>query len=85
MTWNTDGLSKTERSILHLERQSWPSYGKKMQAAWDLTRLYPTEYHVKLAALVETPAAQRYDPITCRRVRDLAAKRRAARTVGFDA
>lgn len=83
--WDQSGLTKTEKAMLHIEAASYKTYGLKMQDVWFLTGLYPTEYFVKLAALVRTPAAQRWDPITCRRVLDLEEKRRRARTVGFDA
>ena len=85
MVWNTDGLTTVEKNMLWIESQVYKNYGLKMQAVFDLTRLPPVEYFAKLAALVRRPEAQRWDPITCRRVPDLEEKRRRARTVGFDA
>lgn len=85
MTWNQSGLTTVERNMLHIESQPHKNFGRKMELVWDLTRLYPTEYTQKLFALVQRPEAQRFDPITCRRMLDLREKRRRARTVGFDA
>ncbi|GAB2914305.1 DUF3263 domain-containing protein [Streptomyces mayteni] len=74
-----DGLSERDRSILAVERASWPRAGAKERAIRERLGLSPTRYYQVLNALLDDPAALAHDPVTVNRLRARRARQRANR------
>lgn len=78
-------LTTTEQQMLGLEQGYFKYLGAKHEQILAVLKMSPTTYYQRLNELIDTPEAQRWDPLTCRRLQRLRDKRRDARTVGFDA
>ncbi len=77
-------LSEGDRSILAFERQWWKHGGAKERAIRELFDLTPTQYYRLLNALVDRPAARRYDPMLLKRLRRLRSAEQSARRTGSE-
>lgn len=75
-------LSDRDRAILDFERAWWVEPGSKEEAIKARLDLSATRYYELLGDLVESPAAEEYDPLVVRRVRRARSRRRQARTNG---
>lgn len=73
-------LSERERAVLDLERTWWQRPGSKGRVIRERLGCSTSRYYQLLAALLEDPDAEEYDPLTVRRVRRTRARRAAART-----
>ena len=79
------GLSERERAILDFERSWWTESGPKQLAIRTRFHLSATRYYQLLAALVDSPEADAYDPLVVRRLRRIRDRRRRARYEGRSA
>ncbi|MHA6802136.1 DUF3263 domain-containing protein [Salinifilum ghardaiensis] len=77
-------LSERDRSVLAFERQWWKRGGAKERAIRELFDLTPTQYYRLLNALVDHPAARRYDPMLLKRLRRLRSGDQPARRTGSE-
>jgi Protein of unknown function (DUF3263) len=74
-------LAETARRTLELE-SSWWRYGPtKDDAVRSTFDESPTEYHLRLARLLDDPEAAAYAPVLVRRLRRQRARRLAGRSV----
>jgi hypothetical protein len=79
-----DGLDEAQRTILAFESRPWRDPARKADAIRDELGLSPARYYRLLGALVDSPAALRFDPMLVRRLqrqRDARAHSRARRTI----
>jgi hypothetical protein len=74
-------LTVREHMILELEGSWWKYPGAKESAILETVGMRLTRYHQVLGALLERPEAQAAYPMTVRRLRSLAARRREQRTM----
>lgn len=74
-----DDLTDNEVAVLELERSWWKYPGAKEAAVIDRFGWTLTRYYQVLDALIDTPAALAYDPVTVNWLRRLRATRRQAR------
>jgi hypothetical protein len=79
------GLSERDRAILDFERGWWTEPGPKEDAIRARLALSSTRYYQVLAALIESSAAEAYDPLVVRRLRKDRYERRRARIEGRSA
>lgn len=77
-------LTELGQSILAFERQWWKWPGAKERAIRELFDLSPSRYYQLLNALVEQPAARRYDPMLIKRLRRVRADAQPARRLGSE-
>ena len=75
-------LSDRDRAILDFERTWWTLPGPKELAIRERLGLSATRYYKALAELMESPAAEAYDPLVVRRLRVRRDRRRRARYEG---
>ena len=75
-----DGLTRLERRILVFEGRWWKYAGAKETAVRDEFEISSTRYYQVLNALIDTPAAARFDPLVVRRLVRLRDLRRRQRT-----
>ncbi|QUW18911.1 DUF3263 domain-containing protein [Agrococcus sp. Marseille-Q4369] len=66
-------LSDLDRAVLDLAAKPWKGRGWLEREARDRLGLSSIRFYQRLDALVRTREAIEYDPITCRRIRELAA------------
>jgi hypothetical protein len=78
-------LTDRDRAILDFERGWWVQPGSKEDAIRARLDLSATRYYQLLAGLVESAAAEEYDPLVVRRLRRDRALRRRARFAGRSA
>lgn len=64
-------LTAVDRAIIDLERTWWTVPGPKEWAIAERVGLGPIAYYDRLADLIWVPDAERYDPLTVRRLRRL--------------
>lgn len=76
------GLSERERAILDFERSWWKQPGRKEDAIRDRFGLSAGRYRQLLAALIDRPGAEEFDPLVIRRLRRARDLRRRARFEG---
>ena len=67
-------LSSEDLQIIDFERAWWLYPGPKEQTMNDMLGLSPRHYYARLRELVDTVDAERYDPLTVRRLRRLLAE-----------
>lgn len=75
-------LPARDRSILDFERQWWRHAGAKEEAIRSQFALSTARYYQVLNAVIDSPAAVRYDPMLVRRLqraRDARTRARASR------
>lgn len=75
-------LGERERAVLDFERAWWLYPGPKDRAVAEYLEMSATRYYQVLRRLLDEPEAERYDPLTVRRlrrVREQAGRRRAER------
>ncbi|GAB3490567.1 DUF3263 domain-containing protein [Flexivirga sp.] len=80
-------LSERDAAILSFERNWWKLQGAKEQAIRETFNMSSTRYYQVLNAVIDTPAALRYDPMLVKRLQRLRAGRmrqRTARRLGFE-
>ncbi|MBB2892714.1 DUF3263 domain-containing protein [Flexivirga oryzae] len=80
-------LSERDASILAFERNWWKLQGAKEQAIRETFNMSSTRYYQVLNAVIDTPAALKFDPMLVKRLQRLRAGRmrqRTARRLGFD-
>ncbi|MDO5724261.1 MAG: DUF3263 domain-containing protein [Flaviflexus sp.] len=80
-------LSEEDCAILDLEENWRASYASKSDAVRDVFGWTMTRYHIRLAALLDDPAAIYARPVTVgrlRRLRDRRENERGASTRGHD-
>jgi Protein of unknown function (DUF3263) len=75
-------LSETQRSLLDFERAWWQLPASKTSEIRSRFGFSSSSYYRALHALVDTPAAEAYDPLTVRRVRRRRAQSRRERIEG---
>lgn len=68
-------LTERELAILAFESRSWPNPGIKEQAIRQEFGLTAARYYQLLNALIDSPAAARYDPLLVSRLRRMRAGR----------
>ena len=68
-TDGSDELSSDDRALLDVEARTYRTVGAKERDIRLLLGLTPVQYHVRLAALLDDPAAIRYAPAVIRRAR----------------
>lgn len=73
-------LTGVDRAILNLERTWWQQPGPKEWIISDQVGLDAAAYYARLAALLWCDEAERYDPLTVRRLRRLVSRSEVART-----
>lgn len=73
-----DPLTVQQHAILGLERQFWRTAGAKDEAIRAMG-LSPTRYYQLVWQLLDTEAALAHDPVTVKRLRQIAEARRGAR------
>jgi len=78
-------LSPRDRAVLDFERSWWLEPGPKEGAIRSRLDLSATRYYRLLAALVDSPEAEAYDPLVVRRLRRVRDRRRRARYEGRSA
>ena len=66
-------LSDLDRAIIDLAAEPWKGRGWLEREARDRLGLSSIRFYQRLDALVRTREAIEYDPMTCRRIRELAA------------
>ena len=79
------GLTERERAILDFERSWWTLPGPKEASIRRSLDLSATRYYRVLQGLVDSPEAERYDPLVVRRLRRQRDQRRRARFEGRSA
>jgi hypothetical protein len=62
-------LTTTDRQIIDFERSWWLLPGPKDLAITDVLGLDPADYYARLRVLLDSGEADRYDPLTVRRLR----------------
>jgi hypothetical protein len=75
-------LTDRDRAILDFERGWWVQPGSKEHAIKACLDLSPARYYQLLGGLLDSAAAEAYDPLVVRRVRRDRALRRRARWAG---
>jgi Protein of unknown function (DUF3263) len=75
-------LTDRDRAILDFERGWWAQPGSKVDAIRAHLDLSASRYYELLGGLVESVAAEEYDPLVVRRLRRERAERRRARFTG---
>lgn len=78
-------LSDHDRAILDFERTWWTETGSKEDAIRSRLDLSSTRYYQVLGGLLDSPEAERYDPLVIRRLRRIRHLRRRARFEGRSA
>jgi hypothetical protein len=73
-------LTGVDRAILDLERTWWQKPGPKEWTISDQVGLDAAAYYQRLAELLWCEHAERYDPLTVRRLRRLVSQTEVART-----
>lgn len=68
-------LSERELRLLAFEGREWPAAGTKEQAIRLELGISAARYYQMLNALIDTPAAARYDPLLVSRLRRMRAGR----------
>lgn len=76
------GLSERERAILDFERSWWKQPGRKADAIKEQFGVSAARYRQLLAALIDEPGAEEFDPLVVRRLRRARALRRKERFEG---
>lgn len=66
-------LSDVDRAMIDLAAEPWQGRGWMEREARARFGLSATRYYQRLDGLVRTREAIEYDPVTCRRIRDIAA------------
>lgn len=66
--------------MLALEQGFYKYAGAKDQQIFEATLMSPTTYYLRLNELIDTPEAQRWDPMTCKRLQRLRDARREQRS-----
>ncbi|MHB9860823.1 DUF3263 domain-containing protein [Streptomyces sp. YIM S03343] len=74
-----DGLGRTERAVLALERRGFSGPGAKERAIREELGLAPVRYYQLLNALLDDARALAHDPVTVNRLRRIRERRRAER------
>jgi hypothetical protein len=72
-------LTDRERAILDFESNWWTQPGPKEVAIEERFELSTERYHRILADLLDSPAAEEYDPLVVKRLRRMRERRRRAR------
>lgn len=72
-------LGTREKSVLALERRSFPGPGAKERAIREELGLAPVRYYQLLNALLDDERALAHDPVTVNRLRRVRDTRRSAR------
>ncbi|MCH0538637.1 DUF3263 domain-containing protein [Streptomyces sp. MUM 203J] len=72
-------LSETERTVLAMERRSWPGPGAKERAIRERLGVSPVRYYQLLNALLDDESALAHDPVTVNRLRRVRAIRETRR------
>ena len=75
-------IGERERAVLDFERAWWLYPGPKDRAVGEYLGMSATRYYQVLRRLLDDPEAERYDPLTIRRlrrVREQARRRQAER------
>ena len=72
-------LTDRERAILEFESSWWTEPGPKEIAIVERFELSSERYHRILSDLLESPAAEAYDPLVVKRLRRMRDRRRRAR------
>jgi hypothetical protein len=82
--WQGDRMDLTDRdrAILDFERGWWSQPGSKGDAIKARLDLSATRYYQLLGGLVDSTAAEQYDPLVVRRLRRDRAERRRSRFAG---
>ena len=62
-------LTTTDRQIIDFERSWWLLPGPKEMTMTDVLGLDPADYYARLRVLLDSGEADRYDPLTVRRLR----------------
>ena len=62
-------LTTTDRQIIDFERSWWLLPGPKDSTITDVLGLDPADYYARLRVLLDSGEADRYDPLTVRRLR----------------
>lgn len=62
-------LTTTDRQIIDFERSWWLLPGPKELTMRDVLGLDPADYYARLRVLLDSGEADRYDPLTVRRLR----------------
>jgi hypothetical protein len=75
-------LTARDCAILDFEREWWMLPGPKDAAIRERFDLSSSSYYRALSALIEDPAALRYDPLTVKRLRRQRDERRRVRIEG---
>lgn len=75
-------LDQFSRALLDFERGWWLLPGPKDEMIFERLGCSSAEYYRALVRLLEDPAAQRYDPLTVRRLRRMRENARACRATG---
>ncbi|GAA1056178.1 hypothetical protein GCM10017608_33230 [Agromyces luteolus] len=81
---DADGLDEAQRAILVFESRPWRDPARKADAIRDELGLSAARYYRLLGALVDSPAALRFDPMLIGRLqrqREARAQSRARRTI----
>lgn len=76
------GLSERERAILDFERSWWKQPGRKADAIKDTFGVSAGRYRQLLAALIDDPGAEEFDPLVVKRLRRARTRRRKERFEG---
>ncbi len=74
-------LKGVDRAILDLERTWWQQPGAKERIILDQVGLNAAAYYERLAVLLWCDDAERYDPLTVRRLRRLVSRTGVATTL----
>lgn len=74
------GLTEREQRILDFERRRPRMTGPREQAIREEFGVAPARYHQMLNAVLDSPAAERHDPLLVRRLRRVREARSAARS-----
>lgn len=73
-------LPERDQRILEFERQWWKFAGAKEQAIREQFDMSATRYYQVLNALIDQPAALRFDPMLVKRLQRMRASRQRARS-----
>lgn len=79
-----DSLTDLDTAMLDIERQWWPTAGRKEDAIRDLLGMTPTRYYQRLNRLADTQSALARDPVTVNRIRRLRSNRGMRRAGSLD-
>ncbi len=72
-------LTERDRRILELEREWWTDVSVKRSEITDELGISTSRYYELLNELIESPAAERHDPLVVHRLRRMRDERRQAR------